>query len=192
MQVARFCIGFAMSWHNNDLSCLMTKPSKWLHPAKTQISLGISPVWSGSSLYAWRKFGSLATHWVHSENSDETGSMPRLIWVFAGCTVILLVLTWGGSFQSCHTQFGERFSHSKMCGKSYTCTHTHTTERKTLSRNCNITYLVSKSIFDSCRYVVSVWWRICRNKQSSNLETSLKAVKQSMCMWMLKPHSRSI
>ena len=24
--------------------------------------------------------------------------MPRLIWVFAGCTVILLVLLWGGSF----------------------------------------------------------------------------------------------
>ena len=26
--------------------------------------------------------------------SDQTGRMPRLIWVFAGCTVILLVLSW--------------------------------------------------------------------------------------------------
>ena len=53
-------------------------------PAKTQISLGIRPVWPESSLFAWRKLGSLATHWAHSEDSDQTGQMPRLIWVFAG------------------------------------------------------------------------------------------------------------
>ena len=39
-----------------------------------------------SSLSAWRKLGSLATHWAHSEDSDQTGRMPRLIWVFAGRT----------------------------------------------------------------------------------------------------------
>ena len=33
-----------------------------MRPAKTQISLGIRPVWSESSLFAWRKFWSLATH----------------------------------------------------------------------------------------------------------------------------------
>ena len=33
-----------------------------MRPAKTQISLGICPVWSESSLSAWRKVGSLATH----------------------------------------------------------------------------------------------------------------------------------
>ena len=71
-----------------------------VHPAKTQISLGIRPVWSESSLSAWRNLGSLATHWAHSEDSDQTGQMPRLIWVFAGCTVILLVLSWGGSNDS--------------------------------------------------------------------------------------------
>ena len=55
---------------NLKLSCLMTKPTKWhVHPAKTQISLGIHPVWSESLLSAWRKLGSLATHWVHSEDS---------------------------------------------------------------------------------------------------------------------------
>ena len=48
-------------------------------PAKTQISLGICPVWSDSLLSAWRKLGSLATHWPHSEDSDQTGRMPRLI-----------------------------------------------------------------------------------------------------------------
>ena len=57
-----------------------------MRPAKTQISLGISPVWSESSLSTWRNLEPLATHWVHSEDSDQTGRMPRLIWVFTGCT----------------------------------------------------------------------------------------------------------
>ena len=70
-----------------------------MRPAKTQISLGIRPVWSESTLSTWRKLGSLATHWVHSEDSDQTGWMPRLTWVFAGRTAILLVLSWGGSFR---------------------------------------------------------------------------------------------
>ena len=68
-----------------------------VRPSKTQISLGIRPVWSEYSLSAWRKIGSLDTHWAHSEDSDQTGRMPRLIWVFAGRTIILLVLPWGGS-----------------------------------------------------------------------------------------------
>ena len=46
-----------------------------VRPAKTQNSLGIHPVWSESSLLAWRKLGSLATHWAHSEDSDQTGRM---------------------------------------------------------------------------------------------------------------------
>ena len=62
----------------------MTKLTKWLRPAKTQISLGFRPVWSESPLSAWRKLGSLATHWAHSEDSDQTGRMPRLIWVSLG------------------------------------------------------------------------------------------------------------
>ena len=39
-----------------------------------------------SSLSAWRKLGSLATYWAHSEDSDQTGWMLRLIWIFAGHT----------------------------------------------------------------------------------------------------------
>ena len=68
-----------------------------VRPAKTQISLGIRPVWSESSLSAWRSIESLATHWAHSEDSDQTGRMPRLIWVFAERTLILLVLSYRGS-----------------------------------------------------------------------------------------------
>ena len=80
------------------MSRLSTKPTKWhVHPAKTQISLGFRPVLSESSVSTWRKLESLATHWAHKKDSDQTGRMPRLIWVFAGRIVILLVLSRGGS-----------------------------------------------------------------------------------------------
>ena len=69
-----------------------------MRPAKTPISLGIRPVWSESSLSAWRKLGSLATNWTHSEDSDRTWRMPRLILVFAWLTLTLLVLSCRGSF----------------------------------------------------------------------------------------------
>ena len=48
-----------------------------VRPAKTQISLGIRLVWSESSLSAWRKLGSLATHWAQSEDSDQTGQSDQ-------------------------------------------------------------------------------------------------------------------
>ena len=60
----------------------MTKPTKWhVRPAKTQISLGIRPVWSESLL---------CTQWVaknpnflhaDSEDSDQTVRMPMDGWV---------------------------------------------------------------------------------------------------------------
>ena len=65
--------------------------------AKTQISLGIRPDWSESLLCA---------QWVakdpnflraDSEDSDQAGRIPRLIWVFAERTLILLVLSCRGS-----------------------------------------------------------------------------------------------
>ena len=69
-----------------------------VRPAKTQISLGIRPVWSESSLCAqWVAKGPSFLH-ADSEDSDQTGLMPRLIWVFAGRTLTLLVLSQGGSF----------------------------------------------------------------------------------------------
>ena len=65
----------------------MSKPTNLhVHPAKTQMSLGFHPVWSQSSLCArWiakeRRFLR-----ADSEDSDQTGQMPRLIWVFTGHT----------------------------------------------------------------------------------------------------------
>ena len=70
-----------------------------VHPATTQISLGISRVWSESSLCAqWVAKDPRFLH-VDREDSDQNGRMPRLIWVFAGRTLILLVLSCRGSNQ---------------------------------------------------------------------------------------------
>ena len=66
---------WAASWQNqqNGMCAQRGLGSAW---ASTQFD----PV---SSLSAWRKLEYLATHWAHS---DQTGWMPRLIWVFDGCT----------------------------------------------------------------------------------------------------------
>ena len=67
----------------NEMTCAPSSDS--------DLSLGNCPVWSESLLSAFWNLESLATHWVHSEDSDQTVWMPRLIWVFAGHTFILLV-----------------------------------------------------------------------------------------------------
>ena len=83
------------------LSRSTTKPTKWfMRPAKTQISLGIRPVWSEHSLCAlWIAKNQILLH-ADSEDSDKTGLLPILIWVVAGAYVILLVLSCFGSFTS--------------------------------------------------------------------------------------------
>ena len=100
----------------------MTKPTMWLcaqrrlrsawASAQSDQSLGMKKGWLVVlrlpslirvfvvCIGAWRKVGSLATHWTHSEGSDQTERMPRLIWVFVVRIVILLVLSWDGSFSS--------------------------------------------------------------------------------------------
>ena len=69
-----------ISYFHVTLVSVSTNP--WLCAQRRQISLRIRPVWSESSLSAWRSTEPLATHWAHSKNSDQTGRMPRLIWVF--------------------------------------------------------------------------------------------------------------
>ena len=76
----------ATSWPTKaQMSRLMTKPTKWhVCLAKTQISLGIRPVWPESSLCAQLVAKDPSFLHADSEDSDQTGRMPRLIWVFAG------------------------------------------------------------------------------------------------------------
>ena len=74
----------------------MTKPIKWVCAQRRLRSAWASTQSDQSSLSAWRNLRSLATHWAHSEDSDQTVRMPRLIWVFAGRTLTLLVLSCRG------------------------------------------------------------------------------------------------
>ena len=80
------------------MSRRMTEPTKWhVRPARLR-SAWASAQSDQSSLSPWRKLGSLASHWAHSEDSGQTGRIPKLIWIFTGRTSILLVLSWGGSY----------------------------------------------------------------------------------------------
>ena len=86
---------FANIWHYNG-AAPWQKTTKWLCPAKTQISLGICPVWSKTSLCAqWVAKNPSFLH-ADSQDSDQTGWMPRLIWVFAGRTFhfVGFVMRW--------------------------------------------------------------------------------------------------
>ena len=67
---------FVLQTLSNHLNHLMTKPNVAVRPAKTQVRLGIRPVWSESSLSAWRKVETLATHWTHSEGSEMSETEP--------------------------------------------------------------------------------------------------------------------
>ena len=87
MEEIKKMLHLTLCWLLCDVSHCMTKPTNWtVRPAKTQISLGIRPVWSESSLCAqWVAMDPSFLH-ADSEHSDQTGWMPRLIWVFAGHT----------------------------------------------------------------------------------------------------------
>ena len=78
--------------HKNHMSHDMTKPTKWhVRPAKTQISLGIHPVWSVFAVCSMGIEGPQLS-------SCRQWRQPRLIWVFACRTVILLVLSCRSSY----------------------------------------------------------------------------------------------
>ena len=80
----------------------------------TQISLGIRPVWSESSLCAqWVVKGPRFLH-ADSENSAQTGRTAILL-VFAGRTAILLVLSCRGSF--IYARYGPRLRSFPWCSK---------------------------------------------------------------------------
>ena len=81
----RFLMNFILLFHYNWAATLQNQQSECASS-------------EDSSLSAWRNLGSLATHWAHSEDSDQTGRVPRLIWDFAGRTLIVLVLSCRGSY----------------------------------------------------------------------------------------------
>ena len=90
-----------------------------LRPAKTQISLGVRPVWWESSLCA--QWVAKEPSFLHADGqwTDQPGWMPRLIRVFAGCTVILLVLSWGGSFHVFYSPVNSSHIIPKLLSPNY-------------------------------------------------------------------------
>ena len=82
----------------SNMSRDMTNPTKWLCAQRRLRSAWASAQSDQSSLCAkWVGKGPSFLH-ADSEDSDQTGRMPRLIWVFAGCTATLLVLSCCGSY----------------------------------------------------------------------------------------------
>ena len=92
-----FCLMWWLSVCRLQMSRLMSKPTKWMC-AQRRLSLAWASTYSNQNLRCVLS-GYLSTQafFMRSEDSDQTGRIPRLIWVFAGRTVILFVLTWGGS-----------------------------------------------------------------------------------------------
>ena len=78
----------------------LTKPTKCLC-AQKRLRLAWVSIQSDQSLRCPHEesFGPELPTERTAKDSDQTGRMPRLIRVFAGRTVILLILSWGGSYQ---------------------------------------------------------------------------------------------
>ena len=82
-----------------DMSHLLAKPTKWhVRSAKTQISQGIHPVWSESSLCA--QWVAKDPSFLHADSEDliRLGRIPGWSESLLGAHAILLVLSRGGSY----------------------------------------------------------------------------------------------
>ena len=88
-----------------------------MRPAETQISLGIHPVWSESSLCTQWVAKELSFLHADSEDSDQTRGMPRLIWVFArrtGHFVGFVMRRLNCFYWDCSLHLPKKFSMIKM------------------------------------------------------------------------------
>ena len=98
MTVKSFSMAFQWIPTNYDI----TWAASWLNQqngmcAQLRLSLGNCPVWSESSLPAWRKLGSLATQLSAQRRLIRLGGCQGWSESSLGAHAILLVLSWGGS-----------------------------------------------------------------------------------------------
>ena len=130
----------ASAWQNQQNVCALSKDSDhlpslirvfavcsgylriqafFMRTTKTLIRLGIRPVWSESSLRAqWVSKDRSFLH-ADSEDSDQTGRMPSLIWVFAGrtCHFVGFLVRWL-NYYSIHSPGLSQLSiHDIICAK---------------------------------------------------------------------------
>ena len=76
-------------------------PLLWyVRPAKPQISLRISAVWSELLLVAWVFYDCLATDWTAFGVSKIKRRLPRLVWVYNCQNTTLLEISCIGSYKS--------------------------------------------------------------------------------------------
>ena len=76
LKMQRIVLLSSLLWWELGTYSLITGPGEWLSFRRfTSNYPDPDPVWSESSLSAWRRLGSLATHWADSEDSDQTGRM---------------------------------------------------------------------------------------------------------------------
>ena len=95
----------------------MTKPTKWVCTQRRLGSVWASAQSNQSSLSAWRKLGSLATHWVHREDwSDWADAQADLSLHWAHSHFVGFVMSWLIYCVS-EQQYVEPFSYglAKLC-----------------------------------------------------------------------------
>ena len=81
------------------MSRLMTKPTNSpVRPAKTQISLGIRPIWPESSLSPMKNALIFSYQLSAQWRLIRLCGRPRCSESSLGAKIILLVLSWGGSY----------------------------------------------------------------------------------------------
>ena len=93
---------WSLCWPSTCMAALCEPPhdktnNMTVRPAKTQISLGIRPVWSESSLCA--QLVAQDQSFLHADSEDSDRTWRMLIWVFAGRTChfvgfVMLRLMW--------------------------------------------------------------------------------------------------
>ena len=105
----------------DEMGRLMTKLTKWLCPAKTQISLGIRPVWSESSLCAQWVAKDPAFFMRTAKTLIRLGGCPGWSKSLLGTHAILLVLSWRGS-DFIATSISDVPSPMKSSKRNKTCT----------------------------------------------------------------------
>ena len=122
-----------------------------VRPAKTQISLGIRPIWPESSLCAQWVAKDPSFLQADNEDSDQRRRLPRLIWVFAGRTVTLLILSCRGSYAiwfSCIICM-----HFCLCMFAFSCCHAMVKNTNYQVTDCSSVWISTISLEDVSRFI---------------------------------------
>ena len=118
-----------------------------MRPTKTQINLGILPVRSVSSLCAQCVAKDTRLLYVGSEDSELTGWMSRLIWVFAGRTghFVGFVVLWLVFFFSPPNNFDMHMTEAEwsfVLYSAYNCTTNYNTKQE-YNKNTTKLYIMA-------------------------------------------------